>query len=44
MGLATVTDRIGALRGEMRKRGIDMYIVPTMNRNMWETILRQGVS
>ena len=29
MGLATVTDRIGALRGEMRKRGIDMYIVPT---------------
>ena len=29
MELANVSDRIGALRREMRGRGIDMYIVPT---------------
>ena len=29
MELANISDRIGALRREMRGRGIDMYIVPT---------------
>ena len=38
MGLATVSDRIEALRGEMRKRGIDIYIVPTSDFHEWEYV------
>ena len=35
--------RLAALRSEMKKRGIDIYLVPTSDfiiRNMWEIILR----